>query len=186
MPSHTQYNTNVEDPIIWKRCLFASYWLQGTSWQKWHESSAVHTTCGMAPTGWRGPWGWEDWGLSVQKQVLSFQPAASPSHLSTLSHVSSSLIAQVDSASPKQEYLWGLQLSQGSSSPISAWVCSGCTYLCLQWVQLPPNNHRGNCFLKEGSQGQENWPVMSREVQLWLKRGLLHSGLLYGRNKAML
>lgn len=94
-------------PRYLERCLFAFYWLQGTSWQKWRESSAVHTTCGKAPRGWRGPWGWEGWGVSVQKQVLSFQPAASPSHLSTFSHVSSSLIAQVDSASPRQEYLWG-------------------------------------------------------------------------------
>lgn len=147
-----QNNTNVKNPIIWKRCLFAFYWLQGTSWQKWHESSAVHTMCGKAPIGWRGPWGWEGWGVSVQKQALSFQ-SASPSHLSTLSHVSSSLIAQVDSASPRQEYLWGLQLSQGSSFHISAWVHSGCTYLCLQWVYIPPNHHTGNCSPKEGSQG---------------------------------
>lgn len=179
MPPPMQHNTNVKDPIIWKRCLFAFYWLQGTSRQKWHESNAVHTKRGMAPTGWRGPWTREGWGVSVQKRVLSFQLAASPPYLSTFSHVSSSLLAQVDSASPRQEYLWGLQLSQGSSTRISAWEgCSGCTY--------HPTTTRATALLKKGLRDRRTGLSCLEKSSYDLKRELLHNSLLSGRNKAML
>lgn len=178
MPPHTQHNMNVKDPIIWKRCLFAFYWLQEASWQKRHESSSEHTTCGMAPTGWRGPWSWQGRGVSGQKQVLSFQLAASPSHLGTFSHVSSSFIAQVDSASPRQEYLRGLQLSQGSSSHISAWVCSGCSY--------HPTTTWTTALLKKGLRDRRTGLSCLEKPTYDLKREWLHNSLLSGRNKAML
>lgn len=159
MPTHMQHNTNVKDPIIWKSCLFAFYRLQGTSWWKWHESNAVHTTGGMAPTGWRGPWGREGWGVSVQKQVLSFQLPASPSHLSTFSHVSSSLLAQFYQSQKGISVRTPTQ--PGHQLPLSLHERFAVGVPTTQ----PP--HRQHSSSKEQSQGQEDWPVMSREFWLW-------------------
>lgn len=57
--------------------------------------------------------------------------------------------------------------SQDSSSSI---IFVGHT-LCrrdLQRVYLPPSHHTGRSSFNEGSRAQEGWPVVSREVQLWL------------------